>query len=117
MVPRKPKPVKANNGKKIVNKNFTNFQNNDNIKRCSRYTYKGALFAERFIGSVIYLLEKTGVEKKLNRKLSYLPIHRKMYDNETVNFLIIFRPTKASLKKEKKNVIDNLGDKSAKSSR
>ena len=45
---RKPSRLETDDGKEYVNGNFSEFLNNNNIKRYSRYTDKGAVFAERF---------------------------------------------------------------------
>ena len=43
---RKPNLLKTDDGKGYVNKIFNEFLNNNKIKRFSRYTDKGAVFAE-----------------------------------------------------------------------
>ena len=45
---RKPNLSETDDGKEYVNKIFNEFLNNNNIKRYSRYTDKGAVFAELF---------------------------------------------------------------------
>ena len=44
---RKPYLLETDDGKEYVNKIFNEFLNNNKIKRYSRYTDKGAVFAER----------------------------------------------------------------------
>ena len=45
---RKPNLIETDDGKEFVNKIFNDFLKLNNIKRYSRYTSKGAVFAERF---------------------------------------------------------------------
>ena len=49
---RKPNLPETDDGKENINKNFYEFLNNNNIKRYSRYTDKGAVFAERFFRTI-----------------------------------------------------------------
>ena len=45
---RKPNLLETDDGKEYFNRIFNKFLKNINIKRCSRYIGKGAVFAERF---------------------------------------------------------------------
>ena len=45
---RKPNFLETDDGKEYVNKIFNEFLKKNKIKRYSRYTDKGAVFAERF---------------------------------------------------------------------
>ena len=45
---RNPNLLETDDGKEYVNKIFNEFPNNNNFKRYSHYTEKGAEFAERF---------------------------------------------------------------------
>ena len=55
---RKPNLLETDDGKEYVNKVFNKFLNNNNIKRFSRYTDKGAVFAERFYRILRNLVKK-----------------------------------------------------------
>ena len=60
---RKPHLLETDDGKEYVNKNFYEYLNNNNIKRYSRYTEKGALFAERLNRSIRNFMKKRVLEK------------------------------------------------------
>ena len=45
---RKPKLIETDDGKEFVNKIFNEYLKQNDIKRYSRFTDKGAVFAERF---------------------------------------------------------------------
>ena len=55
---RKPNLLETDDGKESVNKIFSEFLNNHNIKRYSRNTALGAVFAERFLRTLRNLLKK-----------------------------------------------------------
>ena len=55
---RKPKLIETDDGKEFANKIFESYLKSQNIKRSSRYTSKGAVFAERFIRTIRNLLKK-----------------------------------------------------------
>ena len=55
---RKPNLLETHDGKEYVNKIFSEFLNNHNIKRYSRNTALGAVFAERFNRTLRNLLKK-----------------------------------------------------------
>ena len=60
---RKPILLKTDDGKGLVNKIFAGFLETNGIKRYSRYTDEGAVFAERFIRTLRDLLKKPIFEK------------------------------------------------------
>ena len=51
-------------GKEYVTKIFDEFLNQNNIERYSRYTSRGAEFAERFIRTIRNLLKNANVSKR-----------------------------------------------------
>ena len=61
---RKPDLLEADDGKQYVNKILNEFLNNNNFKRYSRYTDKGAIFAEKFNRTIWNLLRKPVFEKR-----------------------------------------------------
>ena len=78
---RKPNLLETYDGKEYVNKIFDEFLNNNIIKRYSRYTDKGAVFAERFNRTERNLLKKPVFEKGRADWLSELPSVTKQYNN------------------------------------
>ena len=58
---RKPNLLETDDGKEYNNKNFSEFSNNHNIKRYSRNTALGAVFAERFNRTLRNILKKTNI--------------------------------------------------------
>ena len=63
----------TDDGREYVNKIFSDFLNNHNIKRYSRNTALGAVFAERFNRTIRNLLKKPVFEKGSADWLSELP--------------------------------------------
>ena len=107
---RKPSHLEADDGKEYVNKTFNEFLNNNNIKRYSRYTDKGAVIAERFNRTIRNLLKKPVFEKGNADWLSELPSVVKKYNN-TIHHSIKMTPMQASKKSNENIVFDNLKDK------
>ena len=70
---RKPNLFQTDDGKEYVNKIFNEFLNNHNIKRYSRNTPFGAVFAERFHRTICNLLKKLVFLKGNADWLSELP--------------------------------------------
>ena len=70
---RKPNLLETDDGKEYVNKNFSEFSNNHNIKRYSTITALGAVFAKRFNRTIRNLLKKPVFEKGSADWLSELP--------------------------------------------
>ena len=105
----KPNLLETDDGKEYVNKIFNEFLNDHNIKRYSRYTDKGAVFAERFNRTVRNLLQKPVFEKGKADWLSELPSVVKKYNN-TYHHSIKLSPIQASKKVNEKEVYSNLQD-------
>ena len=55
---RKPNLIETDDGIEIANKIFEYYLNSQNIKRYSRYTSKGAVFAQRFNRTIRNILKK-----------------------------------------------------------
>ena len=106
---RKPYLLETDDGKEYVNKIFNKFLNNNNIKRYSRYTDKGAVIAERFNRTIRNLIKKSVFEKGRADWLSELPSVIKKYNN-TVHHSIKMKPIDASKKSNQKLVYNNLKD-------
>ena len=107
---RKPNLLETDDGKHYVNKIFNEFLNNNKIKRYSRYTDKGAVFAERFNKTVRTLLKKPVFEKGNADWLSELSSVVNKYNN-TIHNSIKMTPVQASKKVNEKLVYSNLQDK------
>ena len=106
---RKPNLLETDDGKEYVNKIFNEFLNNNKIKRYSRYTDKGAVFAERFNKTIRNLLKKPVFEKVRADWLSELPSVIEQYNN-TIHHSIKMTPIQASKKSNQKLVYNNLKD-------
>ena len=106
---RKPNLLETNYGREYVNKIFNEFLNNHNIKRYSRNTTLGAVYAERFNRTIRNLLKKPIFEKGNANWLSELPSVIKQ-NNNTTHHSIKMTPVQASKKSNEKAVFDNLRD-------
>ena len=107
---RKPNLLETDDGKEYINKIFNEFLNNNKIKRYSRYTDKGAVFAERFNKTIRNLLKKPVFEKGRADWLSELSsVVNKC--NNTIHQSIKMTPVQASKKVNEKLVYSNLQDK------
>ena len=106
---RKPNLLETDDGKEYVNKIFNEFLNKNRIKRYSRYTDKGAVFAERFNRTIRNLLKKPVFEKGNADLLSELTSIIKKYNN-TIHHSTKMTPVQASKKTNEKIVFDNLRD-------
>ena len=106
---RKPNLLETDDGKEYVNIIFNEFLKNHNIKRYSRNTALGAVFAERFNRTIRNLLKKPVFEKGNADWLSELPSVIKQYNN-TTHHSIKMTPVQASKKSNEKAVFDNLRD-------
>ena len=107
---RNPKLLETDDGKEYVNKIFNEFLNNNKIKRYSRYTDKGAVFAERFNRTIRNLLKKPVFKKGNADWLSELPSVIKQYNN-TIHHSTKMTPIQTSKKVNEKLVYSNLQDK------
>ena len=110
---RKPNLLETDDGKKYVNKIFSEFLNNHNIKRYSRNTPVGAVFAERFNRTLRNLLKKPVFLAGNANWLSELPSVIKQYNN-TIHHSTKMKPIDASKKSNEKLVYSNLQDRRAK---
>ena len=107
---RKPNLLETDDGREYVNKIFNEFLNNNKNKRYSRYTDKGAVFAERFNKTIRNLLKKPVFEKGRADWLSELLSVVNKY-NKTIHQSIKMSPVQASKKVNEKLVYSNLQDK------
>ena len=106
---RKSNLLETDDGKEFVNKIFNEFLNNNKIKRYSRYTDKGAVFAERFNKTIRNLLKKPVIEKGRADWVSEFLTVIKQYNN-TFHHSIKMTPIQASKKSNEKIVYRNLKD-------
>ena len=106
---RKPNLLETDDGKEYVNKIFNEFLSNNKIKRYSRYTDKGAVFAERFNKTIRNLLKKPVFEKGNADWLSDLSSVIKKYNN-TIHHSTKMTPIQASKKSNEVEVYSNLKD-------
>ena len=77
----KPNLLETDDGKKYVNKNFNLFLNSNKVKRYSRKTSFGAVFAERFDRTIRNVLKKPVFEEGNANCISELPSIIKQYNN------------------------------------
>ena len=110
---RKPNLLETDDGKEYVNKNFKELLKNNNIKRYSRYTDKGAVFAERFNRTIRNVLKKPVLEKRNADWLSELSSVIKPY-KKTLHNSTKMKPIDASEKSKERKVYSNLQDKRVK---
>ena len=106
---RKPNLLETDDGKEYVNKIFNEFLINNNIKRYSRFTDKGAVFAERFNRTIRNLLKKSVFEEGRADWLTELPSVTKQY-NKTIHSSIKLTPNQASKKSNQTLVYNNIRD-------
>ena len=107
---RKPNLLETDDGKEYVNKTFNEFLNNHNIKRYSRNTALGAVFAEKFNRTLRNLLKKPVFVAGNADWISELPSVVKQYNN-TTHSLTKMTPNQASKKSNEKEVYSNLQGK------
>ena len=107
---RKPNLLETHDGKEDVNKSFNEFLSKNNIKRYSRYTDKGAVFAESVIRKIGIFLIRPVFEKGNADWISELPSVIKKYNN-TIHNSTKLTPIQASKKVNEKVVYSNLKDK------
>ena len=106
---RKPYLLEIDDGKEYVNKIFNEILNEHNIRRYSRKTALGAVFAGRFNRTIRNLLKKPVFEKGEANWLSELPSVIKK-SNNTIHHSTKMKPIDASLKIKEKEVYSNLQD-------
>ena len=107
---RKPNLLETDDGKEYVNKIFSEFLNNNKIKRYSRYTDNGAVSAERFNKTIRNLLKKPVFEKGNANWISELPSVVKKYNN-TIHSSTKMTPIQASETSNERKAYSNLKDK------
>ena len=107
---RKPNLLETDDGKEYVKKIFNDLLNNHNIRRYSRYTDKGAVFAEGVNRTIRNLLKKPVFLKGTGDWLSELQSVTKQYNN-TIHHSAKMKPIHASKKSNEKTVYLNLQDK------
>ena len=107
---RKPNLIETDRGKEFHNKIFQDFLNKNNIKLYSRNSSYGAVFAERFNGTIRDLLKKIVFEQGDAKWIDVLPTITKQYNNRRHTSTKL-SPKDASLKKNEGFVYKNLLDK------
>ena len=107
---RKTHKVETDEESKLVNKLFTNLLNNKNVRRFSRNTSVGVVFAEKPNRTIRDLLNKPVFEKGEINWIDVLPIITKQYINR-VHTSTESTPIQASLKKNERFVYQNFLDK------
>ena len=107
---RKTNLIETDEGSDFVNKIFTNLLNNNNIKRCSRNTSLGAVFAERFNRSFRKLLKKPFFQTGNGNWVDILATITKQY-NVRIHYSTKLTPPQASLKNNEGYIYHNLLDK------
>ena len=110
---RKPNLLETDDGKEYVNKIFNEFLINHNIKRCSRNTALGAVYAELFNRTIRNLIKKPVFEKGNGDWLSELTSVIKKYNN-TLHHSTKLTPIQASKKSNERKVCSNLQDQRVK---
>ena len=107
---RKPKLLETDDGKEFTNKMFTDLLKLNDIKRYSRYTSKGAVFAERFNRTIRDLLKKPVFEKGNAIRIDELSTITSKYNNK-IHSSTKMTPIQASKKSNESEVYTNLQDK------
>ena len=107
---RKPNLIETDDGKEFANKIFETYLKSQNIKRYSRYTSKGAVFAERFNRTISNLLKKPVFENGDANWIDILDSIINKYNN-TIHSSTKMTPIKASKITNQKKVLNNLQDK------
>ena len=105
-----PNLLETDDGKEYVRKILNEILNNRNIKRHSRNTALGAVFAERFNRTIRTFLKKLIFPKGNADWLSELPSVFKHYNN-FIHSSIKMTPNQASKKVNEKEVYSNPSDK------
>ena len=110
---RKPNHLETDDGKEYVNKFFNEILNNHNIKKYSRNTALGAVFAERFIRTIRNLIKKPVFLARNADWFSEIASVIKQYNN-TIHHSTKMTPIQASKKSNEKIVYSNLQDRRVK---
>ena len=107
---RKPKLLETDDGKEFTNKMFIEFLKLNDIKRYSRYTSKGAVFAERFNRTIRDLLKKPVFEKGNANWIDELQTITSKYNNK-IHSSTKMSPIQALKKSNESKLYANLQDK------
>ena len=109
---RKVNPIflKLYDCKEYVNKNFKDLLEQNNIKRCSRYSSKMVVFAEKFDSLLRNFLKNSIFENGNASWIPELPSIIKKY-NDTIHHITKVEPTNASEKSKERTVCSNLHNK------
>ena len=107
---RKRNLIETDDGKEFANKIFESYLTSQNIKRYSRYTSKGAVFAERFNRTIRNLLKKPVFENGDANWVDILDSIINKYNN-TIHSSTKMTPIQASKITNQKKVLNNLQDK------
>ena len=107
---RKPKLLETDDGKDFTNKMFIEFLKLNDIKRYSRYTSKGAVFAERFSRTIRDLLKKPVFEKGNANWIDELQSITNKYNNK-IHSSTKMTPIEASKKSNESEVYTSVQDK------
>ena len=104
---RKPNLIETDDGKEFANKIFESYLTSQNIKRYSRYTSKGAVFAERFKRTIRNILKKPVFENGDANWVDILDSIINKYNN-TIHSSTKMTPIKAFKITNQKKVLNNL---------
>ena len=107
---RKPELLETDDAKIFTNKMFIDFLKLNDIKRYSRYTSKGAVFAERFNRTIRDLLKKPVFEKGNANLIDEFSTITTKYNNKIHNSTKM-TPSQSSKKSNENEVYTNLQDK------
>ena len=110
---RKPNLIETDRAKEFYNKIFQDLLNKNKIKSYSRNSSYGAVFAERFNGTIGDLLKRPVFEKSDGNWIDDLQTITKQYNIRTHSSTKLL-PKDASLKKNEGFVYNNLSDKKSK---
>ena len=107
---RKPNLIESDRGKEFYNNTFQDFLNKNKIKLYSRNSSYGAVFAERFNGTIRDLRKRPVFEKGDGNWIDVLQTITKQYNNNFHSSTKL-TPIQASLKKNEGYVYKKILDK------
>ena len=107
---KKPNLVETDDGSEFVKRIFTNLLKNNNIKRFSKDTSLGAVFAVRFVRTITGLLKRPTFPSGDGNWVDILATKTKQYNNR-IHLLTKLTPIQASLKKKERFLYKKLLDK------
>ena len=102
--------METDDGGELVQKFCSDFLNENNIKRFSRYTSSGSVFAERFNRTIGDLLKRSVFETEDCNWIDNLPTITKQYKNR-IHSSTKLTPLRASLKNNEGFVYEIFLDK------